>query len=84
MELSDEIHLEWTVFDKWVRFAEQEIIKRFDLKLSKGYPNYSGYYFIKKNSNRYFKKHLGFIVDSSIIKIVDHKKLMVFILKYGL
>jgi len=88
--VSNEINLQWSVGSDWVRSGEKEVIERFNLKPPEGYPNYPSYCFVKKNSNRYFRKHLGFthhwIRCSSFIKIVinDPKKLMVFRLKYGL
>lgn len=90
---SDEIHLQWPEFNKWIKFGQDEVIQRFNLKPPEGYPNYPNYCFVKKNTNRYFRKHLGFTFcysfkqsfpDYSIITILDRKKLMVFRLKYGL
>jgi hypothetical protein len=90
---SDEIHLQWPEFNKWINHAQAEVIQRFNLKPPEGYPNYPSYCFVKKNTNRYFRKHLGFTFcynfkqrnpDYSIITILDRKKLMVFRLKYGL
>jgi hypothetical protein len=83
---------------KWIKYGKLEIISRLNLKLKSGLPNYPDYYFIKKNSNRYFKKHLGFtysgnynpikvnniIYSHMLITINDYKKLMVFRLKYDL
>jgi hypothetical protein len=88
---SDEILLGWNVSWKFIRLAQSEVIERFNLKPPAGYPNYPNYCFVKKNSNRYFRKHLGFTFNSNIkifkpyitIRILDHKKLMVFRLKYG-
>jgi hypothetical protein len=93
MESSDEIHLRWPDFNKWITHAQNEVIQRFNLKPPEGYPNYPSYCFVKKNTNRYFRKHLGFTFcynfykenhDRSIITILDRKKLMIFRLKYGL
>ena len=86
LDLSD------NVFSKWIRLGQNEIIEKFDLKLPSGLPNYPSYYFTKKNPNRYFKKHLGFTYCYNMgdpkrkgtINITDHKKLMVFRLKYDL
>lgn len=88
--VSNEINLQWSVGSKWVNCAEKEVIERFNLKPPEGYPNYPSYCFVKKNSNRYFRKHLGFthqwIRNIAVIKIIitDPKKLMVFRLKYGI
>ena len=88
--VSNEINLNWKAGSNWVRLAEKEIIEKFNLKPPEGYPNYPSYCFVKKNSNRYFRKHLGFthhgVRNTAIIKIVitDPKKLMVFRLKYGI
>ena len=79
-------------FFKWIRLAEIEIIQRFKLKLPEGKPNYPSYYFTKKNTNRYFKKHLGFTYGRNIPKLKlhgaifvhDYKKLMLFRIKHGL
>lgn len=96
---SDEIRLSFQDSSKWTLYAEREVIQRFNLKPPEGYPNYPSYCFVKKNSNRYFKKHLGFTLDHNLRKKVNgekkyvgyttvhinnHKKLMVFLLKYGL
>jgi hypothetical protein len=87
---SDEIYLEWFLSSKWIRSAEKEIIERFNLKPPEGYPNYPSYCFVKKNSNRYFRKHLGFTFqwDTPLgvtrITILDPKKLFLFRLKYGI
>lgn len=88
---SDEILLDWNESCTFIRLAQSEVIQRFNLKPPMGYPNYPNYCFVKKNSNRYFRKHLGFTFNSNIrifkpyitIRIVNHKKLMVFRLKYG-
>lgn len=79
-------------FSKWIRSAQIEIIQRFDLKLPEGKPDYPSYYFTKKNTNRYFKKHLGFTYGRNIgtlkryctILVHDYKKLMLFRIKHGL
>jgi hypothetical protein len=97
---SDEIRLSFQDSTKWAHCAEREVIQRFNLKPPKGYPNYPSYCFVKKNSNRYFRKHLGFTLDLNLRKknddgdrvyrgytsvhVNDYKKLMVFMLKYGL
>jgi hypothetical protein len=93
----NEIHLPYGVDTKWIKLAQQEVIQRFNLKPPEGYPNYPSYCFVKKNSNRYFRKHLGFTVNLNLrkgvdgkfpayttINVVDPKKLMIFRLKYGL
>lgn len=45
------------------------------------------YYFVKRNTNRYFRKHLGFtytyVKDGTMVTITDHKKHMLFKLQYG-
>jgi len=89
---SDIIHLEYHIFQKWVTLGMEEIIERFNLKLPDGFPNYPYYYFTKKNSNRYFKKHLGFVYGRNIktpyrygaVYVTNYKKLMLFRLKYDL
>ena len=88
---SNEILLDWNESCTFIRSAQAEVIERFNLKPPEGYPDYPNYCFVKKNSNRYFRKHLGFTFNSNIknfrpyvtIRILDHKKLMVFKLKYG-
>ena len=80
------------ILSKWIELAKRDIIEKFNLKLYPGTPNYSSYYFIKKNTNRYFKKHLGFTycycspnhIRSGVINVIDIKKLMVFRLKHGI
>jgi hypothetical protein len=90
-----EFDLPWDVAQKWINFGIEEIIFRFNLKPPAGYPNYPYYCFVKKNNNRYFRKHLGFsfsknkeknfvFVTSIKIKIIDPEKLMIFRLKYGI
>ena len=86
-----EFELPYDIAAKWINFGVTEIIFRFDLKPPKGYPNYPYYCFVKKNNNRYFRKHLGFSFSrnkvnflTTKIKIIDPKKLMVFRLKYGI
>ena len=90
---SEKLYLEWSEFKKWIKFGQDEIIQRFNLKPPEGYPNYPSYCFVKKNNNRYFRKHLGFTFqynvkkenpNLTIITIIDRKKLMIFRLKYGL
>jgi hypothetical protein len=88
---SDEIMLDQSIFSKWIKHGMAEIIKRFDLQLPSGMPDYPHYYFMKKNPNRYFKKHLGFTYSyisnserKGTITVNDHKKLMVFRLKYDI
>lgn len=92
---SEKLYLEWIEFHKWVKYAEAEVIQRFNLKPPEGYPNYPNYCFVKKNTNRYFRKHLGFTINMNLyitkdiipirlytIVINDRKKLMIFRLKY--
>ena len=95
---SKELLIEWGVSDKWIKCAQREVIERFNLKSPSGYPKRDSYCFVKKNSNRYFRKHLGFTFDDNIKKrqldltekpytsfhINDPKKFMLFRLKYGL
>lgn len=89
----NELHLaSWDEFLKWAKCAQNEVIERFNLKPPAGYPNYPSYCFVKKNSNRYFRKHLGFVLNAKTNKLItnyviiinDFKKTMVFRLKYGL
>jgi hypothetical protein len=84
-------------FLKIIKSAALDIINRFNLKMLK--PHYMWSCFKKKNSNRYFKKHLGFTYHSTIkydvidgrknykfkkfFKIYDDRKFMLFILKHG-
>jgi len=92
--VSDELYLDWHDASKWIKSGMTEVIQRFGLKPPKGYPDYPSYCFVKKNTNRYFRKHLGFTYNDTFrktifmgcttIKILDPKKLMVFRLKYGL
>ncbi len=92
----NQFYLNHIIFDEWIHRGMDEIICRFNLKVPSGYPNYTYYYFVKKNSNRYFRKHLGFTYNrlryyrhlcnnfSGLITVVDYKKLMLFKLKYDL
>jgi hypothetical protein len=95
---SNVLIISWDISSKWIKCAQQEVIQRFNLKPPEGYPNYPSYCFVKKNSNRYFRKHLGFSINDNIKKkdkdnksypyttfnINDLKKFMIFRLKYGL
>jgi hypothetical protein len=88
----DTLSIPFTEFYRIVGIAEKEIIQRLKLKRDPRLPDYPGYYFVKKNSNRYFRKHLGFthirnatnVLGSGTIIIHDYKKLMLFFLKYNL
>lgn len=82
------LNLDWKTSSKWIDNGMKEIINRFNLKLPENRTHMS-YCFVKKNTNRYFKKHLGFsyktILDGSTeITITDYKKLTMFRIKYGL
>jgi hypothetical protein len=86
-----EFELPYDIAAKWINFGVEEIISRFNLKPPEGYPNYPYYCFVKKNNNRYFRKHLGFSFGRikgnfkcTKIKITNPKKLMVFRLKYDI
>lgn len=84
------IELPFNDFCNFIRIAQKEVIQRLNLKLQPGYPDYPGYYFVKKNSNRYFRKHLGFMTTRSKrlyygkIIVNDYKKLLLFRLKYNI
>lgn len=75
---------------KWIRIGCIDLIERFNLKLQPGLPDYPYYYFVKKNTNRYFRKHLGFTYCYNVkspsrfgtITVTDARKLMLFKLKY--
>ena len=91
---SNEIHIPHALLFRWIAYAELEIVERFNLKLPEGCPNHLSYCFKKKNTNRYFKKHLGFtftynlgkgkVFDYAIIYVKDYRKLMLFRIKYGI
>ena len=75
----------------FINIAMRHIINKFKLKPDEKYIRRFkniplSYFFVKKNTNRYFKKHLGFtytyVPDGVMIKVVDHKKLMLFKLQY--
>lgn len=83
----------------WINNGKREIISRFKLKLPSGRYDYPDSYFIKKNSNRYFRKHFGFtyagLYNNKLFKngtlkrfvlitVNDYKKLMLFKLKFDL
>lgn len=88
----EQFNLPENQFYKFVYIAQKEIIQKLNLKLQPGVPNYPGYFFIKKNSNRYFRKHLGFTISRNkksplrlgTIFVHDYKKLMLFRLKCGI
>jgi hypothetical protein len=80
-----------------------EILSRFQLPYHPKYPKvsdltdviYCHTRFFKKNTNRYFRKHLGFTYQywnqsdfmrgfGVKVKINDPQKFLVFLLKYGL
>lgn len=90
LSITSQFDLPYSVLSKWVELAKKDIIEKFNLKLYPGTPNYSSYYFIKKNTNRYFKKHLGFTYCYNVkspsrfgtITVIDARKLMLFKLKY--
>ena len=78
----DEIHFasyqeKW----HWKYTAMTEIVNRFNIETNGRFITYA---FVKKNTNRYFKKHLGFIFIKDVVHIIDHKKLLVFRIKCGL
>lgn len=89
---TSQFDLPYSILSKWIELAKKDIIEKFNLKLYPGTPNYSSYYFIKKNTNRYFKKHLGFTYCNNFkslsklgtITVINAKKLMLFRLKYSL
>ena len=78
-----------------VQHGMKEILSRFELPVHPEYVkgSYESTRFFKKNSNRYFRKHLGFTFRYNCyklsaytfgvaIKINDIKKFLVFCLKY--
>jgi hypothetical protein len=78
-----------------VQHGMKEILSRFELPVHPEYSkgSFESTRFYKKNSNRYFRKHLGFTFryhnDKNwkytfgvSIKITDLKKFLVFCLKY--
>jgi hypothetical protein len=93
---SDEIHIPHALCFRWIKYAEHEIVERFNLsppdKTKTKY--HTSYCFSKKNTNRYFRKHLGFtftynlgkgkVFDYAIIYVKDYRKLMLFRIKYGI
>jgi hypothetical protein len=75
----------------FINIAMRHIINKFKLKPDEKYIRRFkniplSYFFVKKNTNRYFKKHLGFtytyVPDGTLIKVVDNKKFMLFKLQY--
>jgi hypothetical protein len=77
-------------FYKIIQKGALDVIERFNLKTINGYNTWDC--FKKKNSNRYFRKHLGFTYHSIIInnhkykrffRIYDKHKYMLFALKHG-
>lgn len=99
-----EFVIDYNTYFKWIRLGMNDVINRFNLKPRppkdwKGNLNDvpNSYYFTKRNTNRYFRKHLGFTykifdpedyninyLKKAMIKVYDEKKLFVFKLKYGL
>lgn len=80
----------WFKLDKIIQSGMIEIVQRFELKRD---PNKGiTYCFVKKNTNRYFRKHLGFTYgycwdrndNNGSITINDFKKFSLFVLKYGI
>ena len=78
----------WFKLDKIIQSGMIEVVERFNLIKD---PNKSiRYCFVKKNSNRYFRKHLGFTYchcwhrndNNGSITINDFKKFSLFALKY--
>jgi hypothetical protein len=87
----------------WLDFGMYEIIKRFNLEprcnkkqfeffSRRGVKIPDSYCFTKKNTNRYFKKHLGFTyqwitldMNNGVrLSVIDRNKFLIFKLKYDL
>jgi hypothetical protein len=89
--MESDYFIPWREDTKFINNAMRHIINKFKLKPALKFAIRFdivplNYYFVKKNTNRYFKKHLGFtytyVPDGTLIKVVDNKKFMLFKLQY--